>query len=361
VAGSLELRRFRTRLTEPFVTASQRWSERTGIVLSLGDDAGYGRGEASPLPGYSDDDIDGCEAALAAITRSQLAALLSESEPHAALQLAARLVPRQVPAARFALEAALLDRLGRLRNEPVWLLLQAVLPANGLSAPSTAAPLPLAAIVPSQGATLALAAARQLAAQGVRAFKLKVGPGRPTAEQLDSLRALRLELGPALELRADANGSFERATLAESLRELHALGVAFVEEPLPDPKAPELASAACALAFDECLRRTHGAERDGLLALAKTAAVVLKPSVLGGFVPCLEWAAAAARHGCGWVVSHTLEGPLGWEACAQLAFALPRSLAAGLWPAAEQRPSELRGLELCGGALQASALGAPTL
>ncbi|MFZ5785756.1 MAG: hypothetical protein ACOY3Y_04870, partial [Acidobacteriota bacterium] len=43
------------------------WRERHGVLLEVEDDGGArGVGEASPLPGYSPDTLEACEAALAA-------------------------------------------------------------------------------------------------------------------------------------------------------------------------------------------------------------------------------------------------------------------------------------------------------
>jgi L-alanine-DL-glutamate epimerase-like enolase superfamily enzyme len=69
------------------------------------------------------------------------------------------------------------------------------------------------------------------------------------------------------------------------------------------------------------------------LRAAGVAALVLKPTLLGGLSPCQKLASAAAEAGIASVVSHTLEGPLGAMGAAVLALSLgPGRPADGLSP-----------------------------
>lgn len=76
-----------------------------------------------------------------------------------------------------------------------------------------------------------VAEARSVFEQGVRVFKVKIG--RDTAHDEQVLQALTAEFGGDALLYADANEGLEPATAARTLERLAALGVAWVEEPLP--------------------------------------------------------------------------------------------------------------------------------
>ncbi len=55
----IELHRVGGTIQRPLANANHQWSERRGMFLRLIDqDWGEGWGEASPLPGYSDDTLE---------------------------------------------------------------------------------------------------------------------------------------------------------------------------------------------------------------------------------------------------------------------------------------------------------------
>ncbi|MET0414209.1 MAG: o-succinylbenzoate synthase [Polyangiaceae bacterium] len=337
-------------LDPPLVNARGRWSERRGLVLTLQDDDGrLGHGECSPLPGYSSDTVDDAERALNVLARSLSDELTTLDDARALLEAVARLVPSSLPALRFALETAALDRLGQARGAPLWRLLGEL--TGSAAAPDGVA---LAALLPGDDATHALAQARELMARGVQCFKLKLGPGVCSPAQLATFEALRRELPANVSLRLDANASLDPARLAESLHELAAFTPELVEEPIDlahcdDAVLRTLAAARIPIALDESLRSLTSL--DAVLAQSWCDSVVLKPTTLGGFLRCNELAQHAVARGRGVIVSHTFEGPVGWAACAQLALALGPARAAGLWPQAGQCPSELAERVLNGGRL----------
>jgi L-alanine-DL-glutamate epimerase-like enolase superfamily enzyme len=346
----LSCRRAELAVEPPLSNALQQWNRRTTVTVVLHEqgpdstprgDHWAGRGEASPLPHYSSDTLLACERALLALPVAALEELGSLSSPRAVLAGAQRLLPADVPAARFGLETALLDRLGQRLQRPLWSLLRDCVPEadpGSPHAPSSAAcgPVQLCALLRSQDPSAALDEARRQVAAGVRSFKLKVGPGvlQPTQESV--LSALRAEFGAAVQLRLDANCSLHRATLRDTLERLAVYSPEFVEEPLSQPLPEDLNDSPCAWALDESLQTLEPARLTELLSLSSCRRLVLKPTTLGGFGRCLELARLGRRHACEPVISHALEGPLGWLACVHLAIALWPGPAAGLWPLPHQ-------------------------
>jgi len=319
-------------LEEPLSNASSRWVRRSLTLLELsGAQGATGWGEASPLPGYSRDEAEACRHLLHGLDPAVLQAFAALSSPRALLDAVAALVPEHLPAARFGLETALLDRLGRHTRRPLCELLRE---AGGIEAP--AVPVPLCALLPSGEPERAVELARAHRARGVSSFKLKVGPGQLNATQDRTLVALRAAFGGSVQLRLDANRSLNRATLADTLARAAEHGIEFLEEPIAAPEPELLAASPCPLALDESLQGMSNERLADWLALGSLRALVLKPSALGGFGVCLELARAARLEGRAVIVSHTLEGPIGWAACAHLALALGERGAAGLWPLPHQ-------------------------
>jgi L-Ala-D/L-Glu epimerase len=331
-SSALTLHRSELALEQPLVNANTSWQQRSVLCLELHDAQGKnGWGEASPLPGYSRDGSDECARALEALDARTLRALEASASPRELLDAARAAIPEPLPAARFALETALLDRLGRRTGRPLFELLRE---AEGIEAEP--APVPLCALLPGEPAR-ALELARAHVARGVRTFKLKVGPERFSSAQDQTLASLRAALGAQVELRLDANRSLSRDGLAASLARAAELGVEFLEEPVAAPEPALLAASPCPLALDESLQGLSSEALERWLTLGSVRVLVLKPTALGGFAACLDLARAARRHGRDVVVSHALEGPIGWAACAHLALALPGRKPAGLWPFAHQQ------------------------
>src|SRR5690606_33379374 len=69
---------------------------------------------------------------------------------------------------------------------------------------------------------------------------------------------------------------------------------------------------------------------DALLAAGLANVLVLKPMLLGGFLPALALAARARACGAGVVISHLFDGPVALAASAHLAVALGTTRACGL-------------------------------
>jgi o-succinylbenzoate synthase len=312
VIRAARLLEFRRRLSEAPASAAGSWSERSGVLLVLEDAEGHvGLGEASPLPGYSSDDL----AAAAQTLRA-----LDLRTPHLAAEAPA--------SARAALAAALLDLDARQAGEPAWKRF-----VNG--APE---PLALTQWLPAEPER-ALAVARRALERGLRSFKVKLEPG--SSAGLTLLRALRREHGDRIGLNADANASLGPDELSALLPALRELSLNWLEEPTREPLT---ASIGIPLALDESLR-TRPVDFARARALGVTT-LVLKPTTLGGLGPALALARAATAYDIAAIASHTLEGPVGFMAAATLAFALGGQRPHGLGPHAglvNTRPPALAG------------------
>jgi L-alanine-DL-glutamate epimerase-like enolase superfamily enzyme len=222
------------------------------------------------------------------------------------------------PAARFAIETALMAVVAQRLH---------------ISVAGIAAAIPQSAIGPHRPSAVLLAEstsrlastsavvvddepqARAAIAAGAPCLKLKVD------RDLERVRRIARAV-PGTRLRLDANRGWPRRSVSAMLGELADLPIDFVEEPCEDTLELLDADLPIAVALDESL---VGIERDVLaraLASRRLAALVLKPTLLGGFAPCLELAAMARAHDVRSIVTHALEGPIGTAACRELARAV---------------------------------------
>lgn len=259
-------------------------------------------GEAAPLPGYSPDTLERCHAALHSCER------VEATQSTSALSLP--------PAARFALETALLDWRGHHEDKAA---------SELLGAPASPSPLPLCALLPNEANLDTLIEQAQGLARIFSTLKMKVGRDLP--RELEAVRLLRRELPSQLQLRLDANRSLGTESARRWLPRFASHDIELIEEPCSEPELLEL---GVPLARDESLQ---DAPDDARPWLEGWAALVLKPTTLGGLERCLSLARQARDVGLEVTVSHTFEGPVAWAACAALALAVgSRKLASGLAP-----------------------------
>lgn len=297
--------------------------DRRGIVLALRDDAGrVGLGEASPLPGYSPDDAVACERALREATAALGPVDLDAPGPACAIPSVRRalgpLEPalRDAPAARFAIETALLDLVGQRLGLSIAACLgarpDAVVPVNGLA-------------VAEAGPDALIAAARALLARGVRCLKVKLRARGDDAfaAELAALAALRREVDPpgGLELRLDANGAWTEDEARRRLEALAPLAPRFIEQPVAPDRLVHLGACAIPWAADESLALPGMAAR--LLDAPGCAAFVLKPAALG-LLRAFDLGCLAGERGLGVVVTHLFDGPIALAAACELALGVSR-------------------------------------
>jgi len=306
-------RAYTRKLTRPWHTAQGRLDVRRGYLVRLETDDGLtGFGECAPLPAAGTETLQQTHAALGE--------LLSACRGLAPADLPAVLARgRATPAARCAVETALLDLAAQSRGIPLFRLLhpeaQRTVPVN-------------AALGRLDGAFEARL--REALDQGFRVLKVKLGV-YPVAEELLRLGVACRSLPAGITLRLDANGAWTPAVATDVIAVLADLPVESLEEPLatPDPDVLRALQARTAfpLALDESLT---GRDRERLLAEPPVRRLVLKPMALGGLLPALELRRRAARAGMDCVVTSTLEGDIGLWAAAHLAAGFGPDLAHGL-------------------------------
>jgi L-Ala-D/L-Glu epimerase len=299
----------RLRLARKVTTARAVLQERAGLQVELSHDGIVGRGEAFPLPAFGTESLNQAESALRSFQPrpfeqvDELALALSSLEP--------------TPAARFAIECALLEWLARKRGIPVALLLGEGRPQVAVNA----------LIEGPDAASLADEAKRAVDA-GFRTLKIKVG-SKSVSVDAQRLHGVRLVVGPSVALRIDANGGWTEGTARSTLRGLESLALELCEQPVAAHDIESLRRvsflAPIPVAADEALAdrtiRARLLEPDPHPA---ARVLVLKPAVLGGLLPSLELSKAAHALGVGSYVTTMLDGSIARAAATHLAAVLPQ-------------------------------------
>jgi L-alanine-DL-glutamate epimerase-like enolase superfamily enzyme len=164
--------------------------------------------------------------------------------------------------------------------------------------------------------------ARNLRDRGFHCVKLKVD-GKNPGHCMEVLQQLRSQYSSReLRIRLDANGSFATHRALSLLNELAVFEIEFIEQPIAKGNWKFLSEicrdSPIRIALDEELIGLGDAdERDDLLKYIHPAALVLKPSLHGGFSSCEDWIERCSLHGVDWWCTSYLESNLGLAALAQ--------------------------------------------
>lgn len=170
---------------------------------------------------------------------------------------------------------------------------------------------------------------------GFSCIKMKIGAIDFEAE-IELLRTIRNEFSSQeIELRVDANGAFNPKNALEKLKKLSELEIHSIEQPIKQGQVQEMAAlcleSPLPIALDEEIIGVFSLqEKKKLLATIKPQFIILKPSLIGGFMGSTEWIHLAQQNNCGWWITSALESNIGLNAIAQFTHTLNSSLPQGL-------------------------------
>jgi L-Ala-D/L-Glu epimerase len=171
----------------------------------------------------------------------------------------------------------------------------------------------------------AVEAAAVAVGAGFRTLKLKAVPGESVGALVERLRAVRAVVGPAVALRLDVNGTWDRDGALERLRALDGVGLQYVEQPLPREAVADAAAlrreTGVAVAADEPV--TSLAAAQAILDAGAADVLVVKPGRVGGPTTASAIATMAAARGVPVVVSSLFETGIGLAAGIACAATLP--------------------------------------
>ena len=308
-------------LVRPLETARGAIDRREGFLVRIDGDP-PGLGEATPLPGWTEPLADCGDALDSALSGGGAfdSVAAEDLDPATLADLDGLPEARASPAARHAVELALLDRAARIAHRPLY---------RQLGGARRVTTVPVNAIVGDGDVDATVAASRAAVERGVGALKVKVG-ARPVEADVERVAAVREAVGARVELRVDANGAWSPEAAAAAIGALAELDVALVEQPLP-PDALEATAALRGRGVDVALDESLGRyPLDAILDADAADVVVLKPMVLGGVGRCERLADRARAESLDVVVTTTVDGAVARAGAVHLAAALDLDRAGGL-------------------------------
>ena len=289
---------------EPAITSRGSYSIKpTWFITIKGDNGAVGVGECGVFPDLSIDDLQTVEEILQLICNSIESWVPITADVRHRLQA--------FPAILFGLESAWLA-VNRWHStdyfESEFTSSGASIPVNGLIWMGDIATM-------TQRINMVLA-------QRPPCLKIKIGAHDFAKEKqlIDYVR--QHPMGHDVPLRLDANGAYELDQAKQVLMELTPLGIHSIEQPLPASQVDDLAEL-CAwspipIALDESLIGIADSKtKQHLLQQIKPSAIVIKPSLVGGFWHANEWVKLAATMGIDWWATSACESNVGLMAIAQ--------------------------------------------
>ena len=281
------------------------------------DDGLVGVGEASPVgPGRPDHTSD------VARVLHDLAPSALGLPPSIAIGVLLALAPRTAAgdAARFGLETAALDLVGKKSGRPIVTLLGGVIDWVGMHA--------------NIGFEEPAEAARQAAEavdRGFRSVKVTLGSHDPEMD-VEVVRQVRAAIGPRAGLRADADEVWSPERAIDVLQQLGPYDLDFVEQPVFAEDLAGMAqvrrAAPMPIAADESVAALEDARK--VIDAEAADVIVVKPSRVGGLHAARAIMELARDHGLGSLVSSSLETGVGIAASLHVAASLGPASVSGL-------------------------------
>jgi O-succinylbenzoate synthase len=157
---------------------------------------------------------------------------------------------------------------------------------------------------------------------------LKIKTAELSFEEIPPLLERIVAIAPC-RFRLDSNRGWSLSGTLRLAEEVSGFPIEYFEEPIADPlEIPELIDESeVPVALDETLREISP---EDLADFEGAAALVLKPTLFGGFGICREFAEAGAALGMSSVVSAAFESGVGIHVLGRFASSLEKISAAGL-------------------------------
>ena len=327
----------------PATTSRNTLLEKTSWYITLGLEGHTGIGEVSPIPSLSLETEAEVEAALQ--REEWLVEAAEEALAAGKTSVISQRMSRYPSSVVFGLECAVLN----LMAKKPWLLFPSAFTRGSASMAING----LVWMGPIEKMT---ADADTLLAKGFRCIKIKIGH-LAWAEEFGLLQQLRARFPAAvLEIRVDANGAYDIATVGSILAQLQKLEIHSIEQPIAAGNALAIkkliSNSPIPIALDEELIGLRALEDRVLyLKTIKPHYLVLKPTLIGGLETTRQWIAACKATGTKWWLTSSLETAVGLNALAQFVFPyknlMPQGLSTGtIFLETMESPIYLDGAEL---------------
>jgi len=314
--ATLRLKPYHLPFRQTWQSAAGGMTTREGWLLCLQDREGGtgGYGDCAPLPAIGTETLAESAQVLARWQQE-----LPELDAETALERLNDPKTFDTPAARAAMECALLDLLARRNRRSLNASIRGCDCRSSIKVNATLGGL-------SRDTASVLESAM---GAGFQVCKLKVGLG-PVAEEISHITALARNLPTGVTLRLDANRAWTEPEARRWVEALAGLPIDSLEEPLARPSAAAWADLQSRCTFPLALDESLADLPPHALFDGTIHRLILKLPRLGGFLPAVTLAQRFAASGGDCIVTSALESTCGVLAAAHLAAGLGGNLAHGL-------------------------------
>lgn len=262
-------------LRKPFKIALGVITEVSNLTIKVITDTGdFGIGEATPEPLVTGETLEGCEAAL-----KLLADALTGEDPRQLSRIHSIMnqCMKGNGSAKAALDMACYDLLGKSTGLPLYQLL-------GGQDNQVETDMTISIDTPEVMAENA----QLFVEQGFTALKIKVGLDEK--DDIERVKQIRAAVGPAIELRIDANQGWRAKQAIKMIEQLQKYDIAFFEQPTPASDIDGLAFIRTQVNQQIMADEAAFVPQDALSLIKKDAvdAVNIKLMKCGGIYPALQ-------------------------------------------------------------------------
>lgn len=289
------------------LTSKETW------FIHLEADGKKGVGECGILRGLSVDDHDDYEATLAWVCKNI----------HLGLEvLLTKLI--EFPSIQFGLETAFKSLLS---DSPFQLF-----PSDFTNGKAS---IPINGLIWMGDELFMKTQIEQKLKSGFNCIKMKIGAIDFDAE-LKLLKSIRESFSASeIELRVDANGAFAFKDALDKLKRLSEFDLHSIEQPIKAGNLEQMArlceATPLAIALDEeLIGALTTAAKHKIMNIVKPQYIILKPSLIGGFIGSDTWIDLAENNNVGWWITSALESNVGLNAIAQYTYLLNSKMPQGL-------------------------------
>lgn len=311
-----------------FVARTSRGSfrEKDSYYIILKEGETIGIGEVSPLKGLSVDDVPEIENEIA-LTLKKMEGLNSREIFPDISEFLKHHVDDRFPSIRFGIETALMD----LKNGGSLIIYPGAFEKSESG-------IEINGLIWMGDLEFMLTQITTKIYDGFRCIKIKIG-SLDFERECDILKYVRNKyFRDKIEIRVDANGAFKPEVALEKLDILFEYDLHSIEQPIK-PGQKDVMKSLCKqtpipIVLDEELIGIHAqGEMLSLLEFIRPQYIVLKPTLLGGFIRCNQWIECAEKLEIGWWVTSALESNIGLNAICQytdnLSVKIPQGLGTG--------------------------------
>lgn len=309
---------YRVPLLTNFGTAHQQLATREGVIVEICIDNGtVGVGEIAPLPEFTGDTMQAILPLLPHITEHLQNKSLSK-----ALLILHNNFKAISSSAIYGIETALLDAYGRFEGCSLSSLL-ARSSSSGGNERTIRSEIAVNTVIGTMDTGAAVSRAQEAVAAGFRCIKLKMG--REPEVEVARVGAVRVAVGPSIDLRLDANEGWTRAEAESILTLCTDFDVQYVEQPLSRNDLEGMRAlrqrVSIPIAADEALSDLASAQR--VLAAEAADIFIIKPQLSGGLYNTQRMLRLAREHGLQSVITSSIEAGIGVAAALHLAASSP--------------------------------------